>query len=205
LNVSGGPWAESAPVYNHRTMLFFKELSNRTLMRASLTRFLWLSAGCAVLAGCATGLSSPGMDTFKPYVAEVVQGNFVSLEQRQALQLGMPRAQVRDILGTPLISSLFHEDRWDYNFSIRRQGLAPQAYRLTVFFRQDRLVEIESDVLPSESEFVGRLSGRQNLGKPPVLQLSEEALKRLPVKPAVPVPSATPMPRTYPPLESGAR
>ncbi|MFN5176965.1 outer membrane protein assembly factor BamE [Limnohabitans sp.] len=186
-------------------MLFSKELSNRTLMSAGFTRMLVLTIGGTLLAGCATRLSNLSVDTFKPYVAEVVQGNFVSLEQRQALKLGMPRAQVREILGTPLISSLFHEDRWDYNFSIRRQGLAPQAYRLTVFFRQDRLVEIESDVLPSESEFVGRLSGRQNLGKPPVLQLSEEALKRLPVKPTPPKTPATPTPRTYPPLEGGAR
>jgi outer membrane protein assembly factor BamE len=185
-------------------MLFSTEFFKCPL-KARAAGALALAAGCALMAGCAAGLSSPSLDTFKPYVAEVVQGNFVSLEQRQALKLGMPREQVRDILGTPLISSLFHQDRWDYNFSIRRQGLAPQAYKLTVFFKQDRLVEVDSDVLPSETEFVGRLSGRQNLSKPPVLELSEEALKRLPVKPAAPVSPSSPTQRTFPPLETSAR
>lgn len=40
---------------------------------------------------------------------------------------GMNRAQVRDLLGSPLLADIFHDNRWDYAFSIRRQGTAPQA------------------------------------------------------------------------------
>jgi outer membrane protein assembly factor BamE len=56
-----------------------------------------------------------------PYKVDVVQGNFISREQVEALQAGMGRQQVRDILGTPLITSLFHADRWDM-FSLQRPG-----------------------------------------------------------------------------------
>ena len=40
-------------------------------------------------------------DVITPYKVEVVQGNFISKEQVQALQPGMAREQVRQILGTP--------------------------------------------------------------------------------------------------------
>lgn len=164
-----------------------------------------LVACFAGLTGCSSPLRSVTEDTFKPYVPEVVQGNFVSREQRQALRLGMPRTQVRDILGTPLLTSVFHADRWDYSFSIRRQGVAPQAFRLTVYFKDDRLVEIDSDDLPSETEFVGRLAGRQNMGKAPLLQLSDEEIKKLPVRPPADVPAPPELPRNYPPLEPPVR
>ncbi|HMS27888.1 MAG TPA: outer membrane protein assembly factor BamE, partial [Burkholderiaceae bacterium] len=56
-----------------------------------------------------------------PYKIDVAQGNFVSKEQISALKLGMPRAQVMDILGTPLLVSVFHADRWEYVFTLKRQ------------------------------------------------------------------------------------
>jgi outer membrane protein assembly factor BamE len=51
-----------------------------------------------------------------------VQGNVVTSEQVARVKPGMTRAQVRDILGTPLLTDPFHADRWDYLFTIRRQG-----------------------------------------------------------------------------------
>jgi outer membrane protein assembly factor BamE len=137
----------------------------------------------------------------------VVQGNFVSKEQRQALRPGMQRAQVRDILGTPLIASLFHADRWDYAFSIERQGVPAQNFRLTVYFKGDVLEQVDSDVLPSESEFAGRLAGPRANVKVPVLEATEEALKKFeapkPVTDTVRPPAA--LPSQYPPLEPALR
>lgn len=160
---------------------------------------------CASLAGCG-GLSNVTGDTFKPYVPEVVQGNFVSKEQRQALTLGMARAQVRDILGTPLVTSLFHADRWDYAFSIRRQGVPPQSFQLTVFFKGDAVSSIEGSDLPSESEFVERLAVQRKAASVPSLQASEEDLKKFPVQKAPGDAARTaPLPASYPPLEPAPR
>lgn len=165
------------------------------------------------LAGCSNLSGSVSRDTFKPFVPEVVQGNFVSNEQRQALRPGMARAQVRDILGTPLIASLFHANRWDYAFSIQRQGVPAQNFKLTVYFKGDVLEQIDSDVLPSESEFAGRLVRPQTVGKLPPLQASEEDLKKFTpavapdARAAVPAATTPPaaLPRSYPPLEPAAR
>jgi outer membrane protein assembly factor BamE len=160
---------------------------------------------CVGLAGCG-GLSKFNNDTFKPYVPEVVQGNFVSKEQRQALTLGMARAQVREILGTPLVTSLFHADRWDYAFSIRRQGVPQQNFQLTLFFKGDVLQSVEGGDLPSESEFVGRLEVQRKGVRVPNLQASEEELKKFPSQSTSPVDERkAPLPASYPPLEPAPR
>ena len=181
-------------------------------MTASLTLrsfghwFVLFALGVS-LGGCGNLYSSLSRDTFKPYVPEVVQGNFVSKEQRQALRPGLQRAQVREILGTPLIASVFHADRWDYAFSIQRQGVASQNFKLTVYFKGDVLDQVDSDVLPSESEFAGRLAGPKVNVKVPPLQASEEALQKFQSpKPAIQTVRPAPvLPGQYPPLEPAPR
>jgi outer membrane protein assembly factor BamE len=156
---------------------------------------------CVCIAA-SLGLSACSGLIYKP---EVVQGNFVSREQVQTLRAGMPRQAVRDVLGTPLVTSVFHSDRWDYAFTIRRQGAEPQQRRISVFFKNDALDRIEGDPLPTEAEFAAKLDNRRPPTKLPELKAKEADLAKFPAKPVVggaPVPtSATPV--TYPPLESG--
>ena len=175
-----------------------------TFRTPSLLVALFLSVGLSACGGFSGNINR---DTFKPYVPEVVQGNFVSKEQRQALRPGMQRAQVRDILGTPLIASLFHADRWDYAFSIDRQGVPSQNFRMTVYFKGDVLEQVDSDVLPSESEFAGRLAGPRANVKVPVLEATEEVLKKFesPKPASDAVRPATGLPSQYPPLEPALR
>src|SRR5512133_1992463 len=100
--------------------------------------FLTLSA-CVAASGCGSfdRMSESIVSPITPYKVEVVQGNFVSREQFAALKPGMSRQQVRDILGTPLVTDVFHGDRWDYVFTLKRQGVAPQERKLAVFFKGD--------------------------------------------------------------------
>jgi outer membrane protein assembly factor BamE len=171
-------------------------------------RWALLLVASASLAACgslnSTSNSIAGVVT--PYKMDVVQGNFVSREQAAALKPGMSRGQVRDILGTPLLTSVFHADRWDYVFTFKRQGGESQARKVTVFFKGELLERVESDALPTEAEFVASLDSGRTSGKVPVLELSEEQLKKLPapVKAAAPKP-LPPLPASYPPLEPAAR
>lgn len=96
-----------------------------------------------------------------PYKVDVAQGNFVSKEQITALKLGMPRAQVMDILGTPLLVSVFHADRWEYVFTLKRQGVETKPYKLTVHFKGDALEKIDGEGMLTEQEFVESLSGNK--------------------------------------------
>jgi outer membrane protein assembly factor BamE len=140
------------------------------------------------------------------YKPEVVQGNFVSREQMQALRAGMPRQAVRDVLGTPLVTSLFHADRWDYAFIIRRQGSEPQQHRFSVFFKGDVLDRIEGDSLPTEAEFAAKLDNRRPPTKLPELKATEADLAKFPAKPTpaagVAQPAVSTGPVSYPPLEA---
>lgn len=159
----------------------------------------------ASLAGCGTfNDATRGMaDALTFYKPEVVQGNFVSSEQVAQLHPGMTRLQVRDVLGTPLMASVFHGDRWDYVFTIKRQGVPPQRYRLSVFFRGDALDRFEGDDMPSETEFVQRIS-RVGKVKVPVLEATEEQLAKFPAGEAAttePAPAAPAASGHYPPLE----
>ncbi len=142
-----------------------------------------------------------------PYKVEVVQGNFVSKEQVQALQRGMLRSQVKEVLGTPLMSSVFHADRWDYVFTLRRQGVAPQARKLTLFFQGDQLDKWEGDEMPSEAEFVAQLDAGRKSAKVPLLEVPEDVLKEFNLKnpPAQRAPTAVVAAApaaAYPPLEA---
>jgi outer membrane protein assembly factor BamE len=142
-----------------------------------------------------------------PYKIDIQQGNVVTREQAQALAPGMSRLQVRDILGSPLLTSVFHADRWDYVFTFRRQGAAAQQRKLTVFFKDDVLERFEGDELPTEAEFVASLDVRRKAGKPPVLQATDEQLRafqqRNASSQAAPATEPPPAPaRSYPPLET---
>lgn len=162
----------------------------------------------AALAGCSTldGAAHRVANVVTPYKVEVVQGNFVSREQVEALQPGMSRQQVRDILGTPLVTSVFHADRWEYVFTIRRPGVDSQVRKLTVFFNGDLFARSEGDEMPTEADFVASLGSKKKLGKVPELEASEAQLAKFPAaRPAEEPDAQPPAAASYPPLESGAR
>lgn len=173
-----------------------------------------LARGCGLLllcgmAACAL-VDDPvarAMRKVTPYRIEVVQGNFVSKEQVQALRAGMTRNQVKEILGTPLIASVFHADRWDYAFTIQRKGTQPQQRKLSVFFLNDVFDRYEADELPSESEFAERLTLPEDRKKVPRLQATPQELDKFKADPATETappssPEAGAPRKTYPPLES---
>jgi outer membrane protein assembly factor BamE len=174
------------------------------LPKATLTGVALSLAGCGSIGQHARNVAG----ALTLYKAEVVQGNFVSREQVAQLQPGMTRQQVRDLLGTPLITPLFEGDRWDYVFTIKRQGVPPQHYRLTLYFSGDALNHFDGSEMPSENEFVDRISGHTRQGKVPPLQATPDQLKRFAAAnpapaaaaPAVEASAAAPD-KTYPPLE----
>lgn len=145
-----------------------------------------------------------------PYRIDILQGNVVVREQVEALQPGMSRQQVQAILGTPLVASIFHADRWDYVFTYQRQGQPVQRRVVTVWFDGDRMARAQADgELPTEREFVAALQVRRPTGEAPPLQASDDLLKaaqpagstaRAADAPAAP--ATPPAGASYPPLEA---
>ena len=112
-----------------------------------LQKLLTTLALCASLlvAGCST-VKLPGQ-----YKIDIQQGNVISQEAVAKLKPGMTKSQVRFALGTPLLVDVFHQDRWDYIYSIQRGGKERQQRRLSIFFADDKLTHIEGDVQPAAS------------------------------------------------------
>jgi len=165
-----------------------------------------LLAGLLALTGCESLQSSDNfLGVVTPYRVEVVQGNVVTREQAARVRPGMSRAQVRDLLGSPLLTDAFHADRWDYVFTIRRQGAEPQLRRIVLRFDGETLKSMDTDgELPIEREFVASIDTAKVARRSTPLELSDEQIQALPV-PARPAASAAEPEgpaRSYPPLEA---
>ncbi|CAN1491476.1 OlmA Outer membrane lipoprotein OmlA (small protein A) [Burkholderiaceae bacterium] len=117
---------------------------------------------CLLLGACSSAVDNTQRawmnSIFQPYVPDVVQGNFISSEQYASLKVGMTREQVRQIMGTPLLASYFHANRWDYVFEFKREGeTIGKERRITLFFQGDQLIKFSGDALPTEVELVAEI------------------------------------------------
>jgi outer membrane protein assembly factor BamE len=94
-----------------------------------------------------------------PYRIDIQQGNFVSEEMVSQLKEGMTPDQVRFVLGTPLLTDIFHANRWDYPFRLQKGNGEVTSSRVTVFFKDNRLARFEGGELPTEKDYLARLAG----------------------------------------------
>lgn len=159
------------------------------------------------LGGCSMMPASTDkvLGVVTPYKVEVVQGNVITKEQAALIKPGQSRAQVRDILGSPLLTDAFHGDRWDYVFTIRRQGAEPQLRRIVARFEGETLKSLDtSSELPAERDFVASIDTFKTSRQSAPLALSEEQVKALPVPPKPPAAVVEPIgpTRSFPPLEA---
>ncbi len=180
--------------------------SPKATMPSRLRSVACLLAAASAATGCASLQSSDNiLGVITPYRVEVVQGNVVTKEQLALVKPGMTRAQVRDVLGSPLLTDTFHADRWDYVFTIRRQGAEPQLRRIVAKFEGEALKNVDSSGdLPEEREFVASIDTFKTSRKAPPLALTEEQVKALPAPEKRAAPAAEPIgpTRSYPPLEA---
>ncbi|MGZ8290109.1 MAG: outer membrane protein assembly factor BamE [Telluria sp.] len=96
---------------------------------------------------------------FSPYRPDIQQGNFVSQEMLSQLKVGQTRDQVLFILGTPLLTDIFHNDRWDYPFYLARGDGELTSSRVTVYFKDNKVEKFDGGNLPSEREYIARIAG----------------------------------------------
>lgn len=110
----------------------------------TVTRLLFLSAWL-LLAACST------------YKMPLPQGNIVTEDAVARLKVGQTRAQVRLLLGTPLLTDPFHADRWDYVYRTTEDGQVKDARTFTVWFENDQLKRWEGKAAPAAKPAVPAL------------------------------------------------
>jgi len=74
---------------------------------------------------------------------DIQQGNVVAPETFTKLKTGMTKTEVRTLLGTPLLTDIFHADRWDYYFRQEQRGQLVEQNKFAVYFENEKLVRVE--------------------------------------------------------------
>lgn len=96
----------------------------------------------------------------------VVQGNIVTANEVNKLKLGMTKRQVKYVLGTPLVNPPFEKDRWDYVFYYRNPNAHVRHSKLTLYFNQGKLTDIQGGEEYREQERKSAKSGGKDIGLP---------------------------------------
>ena len=111
----------------------------------------WFFALSALVLTLAGGCAAPRIPGITPYKMEIQQGNFVSQEMVSQLRPGMSKEQVRFLLGTPLLTDIFHGDRWDYVYWREDAAGKREQRKLAVFFDNGKLARLDGDVVPAKA------------------------------------------------------
>lgn len=150
-----------------------------------------LSAFCVLCVACSSANQVAAY--IKPYRIDVRQGNWVTQEMVSQLKPGQTRDQVRFILGSPLVTDMFHADRWDYIYRFQPGRGDAEQRRLIVYFQDDKLVRVGGDVIADD--------GRRDTMQPtnqvidigaadakPAEKKTDKAAEKAPDKPAADTP-----------------
>jgi outer membrane protein assembly factor BamE len=119
--------------------LFLAGIFMKSVLRALVATSILLLAACSV--------TDKVTEKLTPYKIDIQQGNVVTQEMVAKLKPGMTKAQVRFVLGTPLITDAFHANRWDYVYRYQKAGKLIEERKLALFFNQELLQRVEGDVV----------------------------------------------------------
>jgi len=117
-------------------------------MRAFSALFIVASLS---LAGCSQVYVPSFIQVYQP---DIQQGNVLDAEDVARIYPGMYKQQVRDVLGTPSLETIFHGDRWIYVYYDKRGKQKAFQHILAIYFDEDRVERIEQvgDPLPVDRD-----------------------------------------------------
>ena len=124
-----------------------------------------------LLGGCETmSTYMPMMQSLGVYKLDINQGNYLSQDMVDRLKVGQTRQQVKQILGSPLIVSIYRENRWDYSYEFMRQGVVVEQRKFTVYFVDGKLARWEGDEMPPSVADLNRGALAKTLPREPTAE-----------------------------------
>lgn len=121
-----------------------------------------------LLAACSN--YSANLPSIKPYKLDIQQGNVVDSRMMMQLRPGMSRAQVRFIMGTPLLTDTFHANRWDYLYRMQKGGRVIEQRHVILEFDGDKLVRVRGDVIPADAATLPKMAEQDRIATPVTLK-----------------------------------
>jgi outer membrane protein assembly factor BamE len=136
----------------------FPQSRIHTLLRAPATGpALVLSLLATLCSGCV-------------YRMPIVQGNFLEGKNVDQLQVGMTRAQVRYLLGTPMVPDAFDKGRWDYLYYFKFGRVKrPEQWHLIVYFQDEKVTKYDRVNVPEGSPTMPNVTKQAPIAKFPKL------------------------------------
>ena len=111
-----------------------------------LIPLILITSSTLFLSGCSS------LDEFSlVYQPDTQQGNIVDQEMVNQLKTGMSKRQVRFIMGTPLLIDVFHQERWDYYFSMKKSRTPIEKQLVSLYFISGRLAAVKGDLQPNDN------------------------------------------------------
>ncbi|GAB4195790.1 MAG: hypothetical protein Tsb002_28580 [Wenzhouxiangellaceae bacterium] len=107
-----------------------------------------LAAAVLVQAGLTLGACQSTISSL-PLIhkQDILQGNVLDKDELEQVEEGMSKRQVLLVLGSPAVADPFHQDRWDYVYTLAPRGGKLIKKILTLRFEDDRLSSLEGDYL----------------------------------------------------------
>ena len=129
-------------------MLYYEPMQIKTYLRNYFLIFLLYN-----LISCSS-VKFPTIPSSLPevYKIDIQQGNEITSEMLMTLKPEMTKAQVRFILGTPLIQDTFHEERWDYIYEMRVRDIITERRHVVLNFEGENLKKITGAVIPKADD-----------------------------------------------------
>ena len=122
---------------------------NRGRAVSIYSKFAYFARLGAVCCGLTITLAACTSTKFGfPYKVGVQQGNWITQEQVALIKPGMTREQVKFALGTPVLTDVFHANRWDYPYFYRTGNGDIDERKFTVFFVDGKLDKWVGDEQP---------------------------------------------------------
>lgn len=166
-------------------MLYYERMQIKTYLYDYFLIFLLFN-----LISCSSLDSVPEFLP-KVYKIDIQQGNAISSEMLMKLKPGMTKAQVRFVLGTPLIKDTFHKERWDYVYVMRVKDIVIEKRHVILNFADELLKNITGEVIPKKDNNEIDVSSKEKEStKPERLPLVVED-KKLPTQIVLPEPVDT--------------
>lgn len=80
---------------------------------------------------------------------DIEQGNVFTPEMASRIHPGMSLAQVKEVMGTPVLMNTFADDRVTYVYTMKPGGKAMSEQYVILTFRHGRLNSIDRNVNPA--------------------------------------------------------
>jgi|SaaInlStandDraft_1057018.scaffolds.fasta_scaffold06563_4 outer membrane protein assembly factor BamE len=101
---------------------------------------------------CLTLLSGCSGKLFTIHKIDVQQGNAVEVEKVEQLAVGMTKEQVEFLLGSPMLTDIFHPERWDYIYYLIPGYGEKERRHVSIIFNGNKIIEIVKSEMAATTE-----------------------------------------------------